>query len=62
MPKFKISVTDDTGHMLYDEWIEAAGPMAACAKAIEDAWTADVAEGEEDADPVDLLRSRAPDP
>ena len=43
MPKFKITVRDDAGHKLDDEWIEAAGPVAACAKAIEDAWTADVA-------------------
>ena len=62
MPKFKIAVTDDAGHMLYDEWIEAAGPMEACAKAVSDAGTADVAESEKDADPVGLLRSMAPDP
>ncbi len=24
MPKFKVMVTDDQGHTLYDEWIEAA--------------------------------------
>jgi hypothetical protein len=47
MPKFKVSVTDDQGHMLYNEWIEAAGPMEACKKAVADAGTADVAESEE---------------
>jgi hypothetical protein len=47
MPKFKVSVTDDQGHSLYDEWIEAAGPMEACTKAVSDAQTADVADSEE---------------
>ena len=51
MPKFKITVTDDAGHMLYDEWIEARGPMEACAKAISDAGTADVAESVEQLEP-----------
>ncbi len=57
MPKFKIAVTDDQGHTLYDEWIEAEGPMEACRKAIMDAGTAEVAESEEQSDPVMLLSS-----
>ena len=54
MPKFKVAVTDDAGHMLYDEWIEAPGPMEACAKAVSDAGTADVAESEEQMEPMRL--------
>ncbi|MGI3899786.1 MAG: hypothetical protein ACRYGP_17640 [Janthinobacterium lividum] len=46
MPKFKITVTDDDGQLLYDEWIDASGPPEACRKAIVDAGTADVAESE----------------
>ncbi len=57
MPKFKVMVADDQGHTLYDEWIEATGPMEACGQAIADAKTAEVAETEEQADPVMLLRS-----
>ncbi|MGI3903096.1 MAG: hypothetical protein ACRYGP_30390 [Janthinobacterium lividum] len=52
MPKFKVMVADDQGHTLYDEWIEAAGPKEACAIAVADAGTADVAETEEQTDPV----------
>ena len=54
MPKFKVSVTDDQGHMLYDECIEGVGPMQACAKAIEDAGMADVAESEAHLKPMRL--------
>ena len=50
MPKFQVTVTDEAGHRLYDESIEAAGPMEACAKAVADARTADVAETEEQMD------------
>ena len=50
MPKFQVTVADEAGHKLYDETIEAPGPMAACAKAVEDAATADVAESEEPMD------------
>ena len=57
MPQFRITVTDDQGQTLYDEWIEAAGPKEACAKALADAGTADVAESEEQAGPVMLLKS-----
>ncbi len=57
MPKFKVMVADDQGHTLYDEWIEAAGPKDACGKAIADAGTAEVAESEEQSDPVMLSRS-----
>ncbi len=52
MPKFKVMVADEQSHTLFDEWIEAAGPMEACAKAIADAQTADVAETEEQIDPL----------
>ena len=52
MPKFKITVADDQGHLLYDEWIAALGPMDACAKAIVDSQTADVADSEEGAEPI----------
>ncbi len=54
MPKFEVSVTDDTGHMLYDERIKAKAPMEACAKAVSDAGTADVAESEEQLEPMRL--------
>ena len=54
MPKFKITVADDQGHMLYDEWIEASGPMQACAKAMADASTADVADSDEPLEPMRL--------
>lgn len=47
MPKFQVTVADEAGHKLYDETIEASGPMEACAKAVADAGTADVAESEE---------------
>ena len=57
MPKFQVTVADETGHRLYDETIEAVGPMEACAKAVADAATANVAESEEQQDPVMLLRS-----
>ncbi len=57
MPKFKVMMADDQGRTLYDEWIEAAGPREACAIAIADAGTADVAETEEQSDPAMLLRS-----
>lgn len=50
MPKFQVTVTDEAGHRLYDESIEAVGPMEACAKAVADAGTADVAETEEQMD------------
>ena len=46
MPKFKVMVADEQGHTLYDEWIEAADPKEACAKATVDAGTVDVAESE----------------
>ena len=46
MSKVKVTVTDDRGHTLYDEWIEAAGPKEACGLAIADAGTSDVAESE----------------
>ncbi|MGI3902467.1 MAG: hypothetical protein ACRYGP_16935 [Janthinobacterium lividum] len=59
MPKFNVKVADDQGHTLYDEWIEAAEPREACAIAVSDAGTADVAESEEQADPVMLLNGRA---
>ena len=49
MPKFKVMVADETGQTLYDEWIEALGPMEACGQAIADAKTAEVAETEEQA-------------
>ena len=54
MPKFQVTVTDDAGHKLYDESIEASGPMQACAKAVADAGTADVAESEEQLEPMRL--------
>lgn len=50
MPKFQVTVADEAGHKLYDETIEAPGPMEACAKAVADAGTADVAETEEQLD------------
>ena len=50
MPKFKVTVADEAGNKLYDETIEAPGPMEACAKAVADAKTADVAESEEQLD------------
>ena len=50
MPKFQVTVADEAGHKLYDETIEAVGPMEACAKAISDAKTSDVAESEEPLD------------
>ena len=50
MPKFQVTVSDEAGHKLYDESIEAIGPMEACAKAVADAKTADVAETEEQMD------------
>ena len=50
MPKFQVTVADEAGHKLYDESIEAVGPMEACAKAVADAQTADVAEAEEQID------------
>ena len=50
MPKFKVTVSDDAGSCLYDEWIDAVGPMEACTKAVADAKTADVAESEEPMD------------
>ena len=50
MPKFQVTVADEAGHKLYDESIEATGPMEACAKAVADAKTADVAESEEPMD------------
>ncbi len=34
---------DEAGHKLYEETIEASGPIEACAKAVADAKTADVA-------------------
>ncbi|MGI3901221.1 MAG: hypothetical protein ACRYGP_13945 [Janthinobacterium lividum] len=52
MPKFQVTVADEAGHKLYDERIEAVGPMEACAKAVEDAATATVAESAEHLDPV----------
>lgn len=51
MPTFRVTVADAAGHKLYDETIEAAGPMEACAKAVADAQTADVAEEEEPLEP-----------
>ena len=54
MPKFKVAVTDVQGHTLYDEWIEAVGPMQACTKAVADAGTADVTESEEQLEPMRL--------
>ena len=50
MPKFQVTIADEAGHKLYDETIEAPGPMEACAKAAADAKTADVAESEEQMD------------
>ncbi len=50
MPKFQVTVADEAGHKLYDESIEAPGPMEACTKAVADAKTADVAESEEPMD------------
>ena len=55
MPKFNVMVADDQGHTLYDEWIEASGPKEACAIAIADAGTADVAKTEEQSDPAGTL-------
>ena len=52
MPKFQVTVADEAGHKLYDEIIEASGPMQACAKAVDDAATADMAESEEQMDPM----------
>ena len=46
MAKFKITVADDRGNTVYEETIEAAGPMEACAKAVTDAKTASVADPE----------------
>lgn len=54
MPKFKVTVADEAGHRLYDETIEAPGPLEACAKAAADARTADVAESEENLGPMRL--------
>ncbi len=54
MPKFQVTVTDEAGHKLYEETIEASGPIEACAKAVADAKTADVAETEEQMDPAML--------
>lgn len=50
MPKFQVTVADEEGHKLYDESIEASGPMEVCAKAVADAKTDDVAESEEQMD------------
>ena len=50
MPKFQVTVADEAGHKLYDESIEASGPLEACAKAVADAETANVAEAEEQMD------------
>ena len=44
MPKFQVTVADEAGHKLYDESIEASGPLEACAKAVADAQTANVAD------------------
>ena len=52
MPKFQVTIADEAGHKLYDESIDASGPMEACAQAVADAKTADVAETEEQMDPV----------
>ena len=46
MAKFKITVADDQGNTVYDETIEAATPLEACAKAASDAKTASVADPE----------------
>ena len=54
MPKFKVAVSDEQGHTLYDVWIEAAGPMEACTKAVADAGTADVAGSGEQLEPTRL--------
>ncbi len=51
MPKFQVTVADEAGHKLYDETIEASGPMEACAKAVADAQTANVADTEEQMEP-----------
>ena len=56
MPKFQVMIADEAGHKLYDETIEAPGPKEACLKAAADAETANVAEAEEEDDPVMLLR------
>lgn len=50
MPKFQVTIADEAGHKLYDKTIEAVSPMEACAKAVADAKTADVAESEEPMD------------
>ncbi len=50
MPKFQVTVADEAGHKLYDETIEASGPLEACAKAVADAQTANVADTEEQMD------------
>ena len=52
MPNFRVTVADEAGHKLYDETIEAVGPMEACAKAVSDAQTADVAESDQPNDPL----------
>ena len=46
MPNFKIMIVDDHGATVYDETVEAAGPMEACAKAAADAKTADTTDPE----------------
>lgn len=46
MARFKITVADDQGHTVYEETIEAAGPLEACLKAASDAKTASVADPE----------------
>ena len=55
MPKFKFAVTDEQGHVLYDEWIEAAGLIEACSKAAADAATVDDAETEGQLEPMRLI-------
>lgn len=50
MPKFQVTVADEAGRKLYNESIEAVGPMEACAKAVADAKTSDIAETEEQMD------------
>lgn len=45
MARFQVTVSDESGAKVYDETIDAEGPIEACAKAVADARVAAEAAG-----------------